>query len=376
MALAEYYVDPTSGSDATGNGTSDGTAWATVQKALNTITQGTFGDRINVKVGSADVLSASLTFATYGVPAVTKPLVVQGYTTTAEDGGIGEIDSNGNAVINDVTLDAVFLVDMKVGSSIANTNVLLALDNNCGMVRCEIYGSSNTVAIDVDLDCLLVDCYIHTVSGTKVVFGSNNLRIFNCYIDGTAGAMNNGVIQNTGNDCKFIDNIVHCNSTTARGMSVGGPDITIVGNTLYNAAAGTDGAIWSSSGAAGTGNVILNNIIEGWSGTGGLPIEYTSSGHEPCVIVAGNIYYDNATNAPSWAGQPPIVSADNAVPGSSPLNAPGSGDFTVTTVAKEAGYHQVFRGLPSTGNFVDSGAAQREEPAGGGGSTAVTGYAG
>ena len=89
------------------------------------------------------------------------------------------------------------------------------------------------------------------------------------------------------------------------------------------------------------------------------------------LLVAGNIYYGNTSNTPNWAGEPPLQEFGNTVPASSPLNSPGTGDFTVTTAAKEAGYHQVFRGLSGTGNYMDTGAAQREEPTGGGGGGTV-----
>ena len=104
MALTEYYVAPSSGNDTTGNGLTDGTAWATVQKALDTITAGAGGDRINVKndSGTDDVLASALTLATYGAPTNAAPLVIQGYTTTAGDGGIGGI--SGNALVPIISL--------------------------------------------------------------------------------------------------------------------------------------------------------------------------------------------------------------------------------------------------------------------------------
>ena len=56
--LTNYYVDPGSGSDVTGTGTV-GSPWASVQHALDNITRdATNGDQINIKAGTADVLSS------------------------------------------------------------------------------------------------------------------------------------------------------------------------------------------------------------------------------------------------------------------------------------------------------------------------------
>ena len=138
-------------------------------------------------------------------------------------------------------------------------------------------------------------------------------------------------------------------------------------NTLYNGALGAEAGIWSSSGAPSTGTVFLNNIIEGWGGTGGVPIELTAAGSETAAIVAGNIYAKNATNAPSWGGQPPIIEVDNIDNGTtSVLTSPGTGDFRPTDDAKEKGFHQVFRGIATTVNPTDSGAAQILVTGGGG----------
>ena len=90
MAKSEYYVDPLNGSDTTGDGLSDGTAWQTVQNALNSITKNTTdGDRINVKDTADDVLTAPLQFGAIGSYSLTYGLLIEGYSTNAGDGGVG-----------------------------------------------------------------------------------------------------------------------------------------------------------------------------------------------------------------------------------------------------------------------------------------------
>ena len=69
----------------------------TVQGALDLTTRNaTDGDRINVKAGTADTLNATLSYTTYGTPVSGAILIIQGYTSTAGDGGIGEIIPRGH----------------------------------------------------------------------------------------------------------------------------------------------------------------------------------------------------------------------------------------------------------------------------------------
>ena len=367
---ADYYVDPGGGNDTTGDGSS-GTPWATVQKALDTITAGATGDRINVKAGTSDSLSSSLSFATYGNPTAVSPLRIQGYTTTAADGGIGEIDGGGSvAIVDDVSIDYLTFIDMKLGN--VGSAHIVSLDNNCNFTNCELHTSTNVAPIDLDLDATLTGCHAHTFTSTGatagVIVALNNFRMSFCYIDGSAGGCKNGALNLGSVDFKLDNSIIHVNDTSARGIELTGLDGSIINCTFYNESAGTESGIWSSSGSSASGVILLNNIFEGWSGTGGVPIKLTAAGSEGALMVAGNSYFNNATNAPSWAGQSPLYERDNQIPSASLLNDPNNGDFSITTEGKEAGHYQL---IGSTATKIDVGAAQREEPAGGGGGGTV-----
>src|SRR5690242_15767610 len=98
---SDYYVDPLNGNDSTGTGTS-GNPWQTTQKALNTITRNTTnGDRINIRNTASDVLTGALSFATYGTPTTVAPLILEGYSSTAGDSGIGTLDGNASFIALD-----------------------------------------------------------------------------------------------------------------------------------------------------------------------------------------------------------------------------------------------------------------------------------
>lgn len=90
MAITEYYIDPAIDANS-GTGTI-GDPFGDLQYALDTVTRdGTNGDRFNVKAGTAEVLTAALSLATYGTPTEAAPLVIQGYTSAAggDAGGRG-----------------------------------------------------------------------------------------------------------------------------------------------------------------------------------------------------------------------------------------------------------------------------------------------
>ncbi len=90
--MASYFIDPQSGNDTTGDG-SIGTPWKTLQKGIDNAAG---GDQINVKDSAADVLAAAIDW-TSGWSAGTSrdaPLIIRGYTSAENDGGIGEIDGD------------------------------------------------------------------------------------------------------------------------------------------------------------------------------------------------------------------------------------------------------------------------------------------
>ena len=99
MARNQYYVDPAIDANS-GTGTI-GDPFGDLQYALDNITRDDAnGDQINIKSGADEVLAATLSFATFGQPGATWGLIVAGYDATANDGGIGVIDCNGNLGIS------------------------------------------------------------------------------------------------------------------------------------------------------------------------------------------------------------------------------------------------------------------------------------
>lgn len=115
--------------------------------------------------------------------------------------------------------------------------------------------------------------------------------------------------------------------------------MTVIGNTIYCTQANTDQGI----NVAGYGCVVINNIIEGWSGTGGDGIETAAYS-----FVGANAVY-NCTNAYTLtAAKLNYAITPNDTLGASPFTNAGSDDFSIKdaqTGVTEDAYPSSFRGL-------------------------------
>ena len=97
-AYSEWYTG-TGGNDTTGDGTSHATRWLTVQHALDNMTT---GQRNRLNCTGSETLSATLNLTTYGSPGFGTELLLQGYTSTAGDGGIFAINGGTSSIFNEV----------------------------------------------------------------------------------------------------------------------------------------------------------------------------------------------------------------------------------------------------------------------------------
>ena len=262
MARNEYYVDPGSGNDTTGDGSS-GTPWATVQKAM---TDGTVdaagGMRINVKAGTADVLTAALT-----VPAsmtFLAPCMVEGYTTTAGDGGIGEIDGDATyAIVSNTSAEGLSFVNMKLGNVGANN--IVSIDRFCMLAACELHGSTGTTnaAFRSNLgNCAMVGCHLHNIAG----FGAYSINTVdgNYFKNGTNDFAGCVALALAGFPTSVTNNIFSLDGTSVGvDLTEGGYMTSVYGNTFFDS--GGSGKAIEASGNGAIISSIYNNYIEGFS---------------------------------------------------------------------------------------------------------------
>ncbi|HDZ37153.1 MAG TPA: hypothetical protein ENH62_02515 [Marinobacter sp.] len=341
MALTEIYVDPAIAADS-GAGTV-GDPYGDLEYAIE---QETFdltnGTRVNTKDGTDEILVANIATAMADtsvsiawVPGELFPLVFQGYTSTAGDGGIGGISGGGSVTVcTSIALDYVNFVDMHLHN--CGSATVIDLDNFCAVLRCEV---DNTTGGGVLLDggSLIMSNYIHNVGtigatahqGSYIVhnFYENGINKFNMCIGGQNSALYIGR-----NICKI--------DSTSDGIEVG-QDAYAENNSIWSDG-GTGQGIFSID--ARIASAIINNIVEGFSGAGGIGYDLDNATFG-IKVYGGNASYDNAThfNAPGLYLIDDL--GDNEILTESPFMDAANGDFRPRNVgniyfgALPSGYH-------------------------------------
>ena len=315
-ALPQYYVDPASGSDISGTG-AIGSPWQTLQHALDTITPATYGDQINLKSGSSNILSADLSYSTYS-PSTYKKLVVRGYTTTENDGGIGKIDGSASYTVGSLSNTA--FIDLEITNTDPARSACSNLDYS-QWVNVYAHTIDNNVLAVVQNRAQVIDCRFENISGSACNafrgFGKNlYFKNGSTYSFGTAlkldveGHLSNSIFDldgsSNGIDCVSIS---HCvmNSTFFGGGGTG---------TAYN---NNSSDTWAS--------MFADNIVAGFSGTGGIGCNNTSYWG---LVFRNNSFYDNATdfNDPTTAGESGYRdNSGNESLASSPFALSGNNDY-------------------------------------------------
>ncbi|MBK8113206.1 MAG: hypothetical protein IPK44_01515 [Candidatus Accumulibacter sp.] len=347
-APSQYYVDYGAGNDTTGNGTS-GTPWKTVQKALDTVTRDTTnGDQININSSTAQVLSAALSLTTYGAPGATAPLILRGYTASSGDGGVGEIDCNGVTMFASSTLRYIVLVGLKIHNFGNNNGVYLSSYLETYAINCEIYkGASSPTSKTLVYLAYVIGCHVHDAGTTGVGISGFGGLVYGNFVNNCVTATNHS---------GFVLNNVLANCTT--------------GTTGASVAAGN--SVYASSGSTGTGVALparaigFNNIIEGFSGSGGKGLSTVDA-----LMIGYNAFYNNATA--ESLGDTWIDLGNDGTPAASPFTNAGSLDFSLVS---SAGSGVLETAMPSafgsaTTNKADRGAVQAGAGAGGGSTVIV-----
>ncbi len=332
----------------------DGTTtlpWRSVQGALDLITRdSTNGNQVNVKAGTAQVNQAALTLTTYGTPAESAPLIIRGYTTAAGDGGIGEIDCNGLTMLAASTYSHLHLVELEIHNG-GNTH-LINLDSATGpsVIKCEIHKGASTPsskALVYISGGLIVGCHIHDAGTGGIGIDTPDLAYGNYVANCETGIRRARVSANN----VFVDCATAAINLSDRNMAVG--------NSIYSSTAATGSGILAASGAMPF--AILNNVIQGYSGTGGDGISITSD----MVLLGYNAFYNNTAN--ETLADTFVDLGGDATPASSPFTNAGSGDFSLNTAvagAIEAAWPGAWPGLATTMNKQDMGAVQKGAGAG------------
>jgi len=367
-APADYYVDPGAADDS-GNGLSTSTPWGprssgkgAIQHALDTITRSSNGDRINVKSGTSDVLNEDLNLDNYGYAANDGPLIIQGYQSEAGDGGQGGIDCAATYQLflhSDTNADNIFLIDLKIHNG-PNNIEMISLNNGCMIHRCEITGCFNGGNfIHMNLYGCFSHNYLHGVYGTvdlKASYCVGNVFKYN-------GMINRAITVY--DDTFFINNFITVTMYTS-GVVVFGRKVLIANNSILSDSGTGSGIDWD---AETEGGVIINNVIEGFSGSGGGAINFRSKATNK-MLYANNSWYQCETPELNKISGEYAIETGNELLSGSPFAKSG----TLNWANRETYFAPQDVGSVYGGSFYgnqDRGAVQHAESGGGSGPVVI-----
>lgn len=326
MAISEIYVDPSIAADS-GTGTV-GDPFGDLQYAIiQTTFDTTNGTRVNIKAGTEEVLTAGLEVAIADtsvsvawVPSRTAPMIFQGYTTAAGDGGMGVISSGGatQAILDNATLDYVSFIDLELH----NTGLarILRLDDGCSIIRCKIHNAGNGVTMGDN--AVIMGCHYYDVAVEVILLENEGYAAFNIVdtITGTRTATAAISCGNTGSVA--YRNIIKVDGATD-GIKMVNKN-SVISNSVYSAG-GTGRGIYAT--AANLDQMVcINNLVEGFSGTGGDGIDFSVGGIR-MPVYGGNSVYDCATAY----NNPAIIIESyggNETLSASPFTDPTNNDFS------------------------------------------------
>jgi len=340
-----YYVDPAINANS-GTGTL-GDPFGDLQYALDTITRSTtIGDQINIKAGTSEFPTGSLSLATYGSPT---RLILAGYTSAANDGGRGEIDFGGsNTNIWTALYTNVALFRLKICNNGTGTmNMSQALVDACELEiggQITLQGSGSGIQYSK----------VTTAALRGIVFGFGGAYALNNFI--VHSGSGDGLYQN-GTGCFFFGNVVKQSNASSSGafLLISGQGTGVcTNNTFVNTASSTGSGV-AIQATLPTGAIITNNLIQGYSGAGGTAIRQTASNTRSIGRIQNN-YWFNCTSGVT-ATSAAIISGNSSL-GSSPFVDVANNDFRVSGTVLGAGFPSALLGASLSTNSLDIGALQ------------------
>lgn len=299
--------------------------WRSLQGAFDLLTRSVAdGNQVNLKAGTAHVNDAALDLDEViagGALAASLPLIIRGYTATANDGGMGEIDCGGVTMFAATTYDYVMLIDLEIHS--AGDNNTVTLDQGSYIIHCEVHkGASAPTVLKTLVSAAtghVINCYIHDTAGIGVSAGI-------AYGNYIAACNAKGSIA-----WYTFHNIIALSAAGAIGVQPPGYFAAAVGNIIYNSAAGTAQGVYDS--AAQVGHTIINNIIEGFSGAGGEGIYIATA---DVANIGYNAFYNNTANITNAGVYWNDLTANDVALAASPFTNAAAGDFSLTAAAQAA----------------------------------------
>ncbi len=354
----ETFVDPFIAADS-GAG-SIGDPYGDLEFALEQVTRdATNGDRFNIKAGTSEILEFALDIPTdYGTPSDNAPLLFQGYTSAVEDGGQGGIGGGATvSVLNDTATDYINFIDLKLHDT-GSAAIITAIDRNCAFINCEFADSTGGGIIASDLPLLVLNCYFHNIAGVGCsLVGGGSSVLYSIFENGT-NKFTDAIVMSIGCIANF--NIINLKgaANTSNGILNFLSGSPICCNSIFSDA-GSGTGITSNSNTPG----FFNNLIEGFSASGGVGIEITTG--DSAVVSLHNSIQNCATDF-LYTGKTFYDPSGDESLSASPFTNAGSNDFTPvdTGSVKQGAYPPTFVQY-GTSNNRWRGAIEPAEPVSG-----------
>ncbi len=354
---ANTFIDPVSGDNGTGDGTI-GTPYKTLQFATNNTTRNTTnGDQFNVKSGGPDVFAAKLDMTTYGVASAIAPVIIRGYDTAVNDGGIGDLDGSGSvAIFDDAAVSEINVIDMhchNCGAAVVWRGGISSL------VRCEFDETTNLLCVKTTSWSSVIGCYVHDFTGVGIGGQVDGEVAYN-FVDKSITDDFRPAID-PGRSCVIHHNIVKLSGSgnIADGILIGAAGKKTFNNSVWSNAGSGLGIIASVDTLS---NHIYNNIVEGFSGPGGSGIATTQPDVTNRLVGIYSNSVFNCETSYTLEHDEIFPYGDNEILSESPFVDAANNDFTPVDIGNVYnGFLNTFLG-PSgvTNSFPIKGAVSPE----------------
>lgn len=321
MAFSEVYVDPSIDADS-GSGTL-ADPYGDLEYAIESETEGADGTIFHIKSGTAEVLAAELgdamddTSVGAFTPSNTQPIVFRGYNSVGYDGGVCEIQGGANSVINDTGKSGVCFVDCILSSSASYT---IRAGGHLHVMRCSVTHTGTNHAVTGSTYSSITGCYIRASAlgaGEGAISIGTVAEIRNNYIDITDSDSTAYAVAASGSTVN--NNIVVCDG--AFGIRITNSS-RVWNNSIYANASTRIGIYDASTIYSST---VVNNIVSGFSGVGGIGIRMNQNAR---YLFGGNAVYDCTTGYSDDNDEVVLDFGDNEVLAADPFTDAANGDFS------------------------------------------------
>lgn len=360
--MAIVYVDPATGDDGTGDGSS-GNPYASIQGAHDNYGSWstTSANTIRLANTAADVLSATIAIT---IATVEAPLVIEGWdnggslTATIFRGQTvtcGEID--GNDAVASIFSNEPYLVLRRLKMH-STTSYVVYLGTSSSLLQCEVYNgaSRNVWAANNNL---VFGCRVHNdtyTAGHANVFLSTGSSVRN-----TDVFSNDIGIYVSAANASVINCLVH--DVRSTGIMIAQDAQTIAKNTVDGLGSDADAVGIDTLNGLYEMATVIDNLVTNFSGASAVGIRDASGA--PMAVCGNNGFYNNTTNeslthTPGWAPA-------NITESGNPYTNAAADDFSLVPGASSNGAALLFNEDPSNPDNI--GYWQDHSTGGGGGGT-------